>query len=249
MNFFYIINGKRLKNYTVIILTAFVTAWFLYIQNIPFTVFSTNDGPKAVYKGKNGVALTFNITWGTTKAEPIVDLLVKENIKSATFFVSGSWAENHPHIVEKISKSGFEIGLLGYEYLDYSKIEDAKIRQDILRAEEILRKLNIKHKKILRAPNGHFDKRLLTIADRLGYSVVHWSIDTKDWQNPGIDQIVNSIKGAKNGDIILMSASDSAKQTAVALPEIIKTLEKKNLKFSTISEIMIDGKANTNEIN
>src|SRR5690606_28619549 len=110
-------------------------------------------------------------------------------------------------------------------------------------------KLNIKHKKILRAPNGHFDKRLLTIADRLGYSVVHWSIDTKDWKNPGIEQIVNSAKGAKNGDILFMSASDSAKQTAVALPQIIKELERKNLKFSTVTELMIDGKANSNEIN
>ena len=126
LNYFYILNGKKLKQYSIIVLTAFVTAWFLYIQNSPLSAFSTEDGPRALYKGKNGVALTFNISWGDSKADSIIDSLVEENIKSATFFLSGSWAENHPDVVDKIVKSGFEIGLLGYNYLDYEEIEDLK---------------------------------------------------------------------------------------------------------------------------
>src|SRR5690606_14359192 len=88
MNYFFIVNGKKMKQYLIIILTAFVTAWFLYIQNLPFSVFSTDDGPKAFYKGKNGVALTFNIGWGDSKAESILDILKEKNVKSATFFLS-----------------------------------------------------------------------------------------------------------------------------------------------------------------
>lgn len=151
MNFFYIINGKKLKQYAVIILTALVSAWFLYIQNISLQVFSTDNGPKALYKGKNGVALTFNISWGDTRAVPIIDLLVEKNVKSATFFLSGAWAEQHPHIVEKIAGAGFEIGLLGYEYLDYEEIDDDEIRRDILKAEEVFKKLisNIKKLPVL----------------------------------------------------------------------------------------------------
>ncbi|MCU9615176.1 polysaccharide deacetylase family protein [Caldibacillus lycopersici] len=248
MNYFLILNGKRLKNYAVIILTAFVTAWFFYIQNLSFSAFSTDDGPKAVYKGKNGIALTFNIAWGNSKAEPIIDLLVEKDVKAATFFLSGSWAEQHPNIVEKIAKAGYEIGLLGYEYLDYEEVEDKKIRQDILKAEEVFTKLNIKHKKILRAPNGHFDNRLLPIAEKLGYTVVHWSIDSKDWKNPGIETIVNNVSEAKAGDIILLHASDSAKETAVALPEILNKFSESKTNLVTISEILIDGTANSKEI-
>ncbi len=248
MNFFYIINGKKLKQYAVIILTALVSAWFLYIQNISLQVFSTDNGPKALYKGKNGVALTFNISWGDTRAVPIIDLLVEKNVKSATFFLSGAWAEQHPHIVEKIAGAGFEIGLLGYEYLDYEEIDDDEIRRDILKAEEVFKKLNIKHKKIARAPNGHFDQRFIKIADQLGYSVVHWSIDSKDWKSPGVEKIVQNVSKMKKGDIILLHASDSAKQTAVALPEVLDLIEKKRLTLLTVSEMLIDGEARTKEI-
>lgn len=249
MNYFFILNGRKLKNYSIVILTALVTAWFLFIQNISFPALTTEDGPKAIYKGKNGIALTFNIAWGESKAEPIIDQLIENKATNVTFFLSGSWAEQHQHLVEKISKAGFEIGLLGYDYLDYEEIEDKKIRQDILKAEEAFRKLGIKHKNILRSPNGHFDKRLLTISEKLGYDVVHWSIDSKDWKNPGVNSIVENTKSAKNGDIILFHASDSAKQTAVALPHILKKIQQSNIKLVTISEIIIDGDAKTREVN
>lgn len=248
VNYFFIVNGRKLKQLTIIVLTALVTAWFLYIQNISFTAFSTDDGPKAFYKGKNGIALTFDISWGDSKVESILDHLNEIEVKSVTFFLSGSWVENHPHLAEKIMKEGYEIGLLGYEYLDYEEIEDAKIQQDILKAQEIFNKLGINHKKIIRAPNGHFDDRFIKIADRLGYTVVHWSVDTKDWKNPGVDHIVNAVSKAKKGDIILLHASDSATQTAVALPEIIETIKKKNIPFTTINEMLIEGKAQTKEV-
>ena len=248
MNYFFIVNGKKMKQYLIIILTAFVTAWFLYIQNLPFSVFSTDDGPKAFYKGKNGVALTFNIGWGDSKAESILDILKEKNVKSATFFLSGSWVENHPHIAKKIVDQGYDIGLLGYEYLDYEEEENEKIRRDILKAEEIFKKLEIKHKKILRAPNGHFDERFITIADQLGYTVVHWSVDSQDWKLPGVEKILKNVSDVKKGDIILLHASDSATQTAVALPKIIEMFNHKKIPLTTITEMLIEGKANTKEV-
>ncbi|WP_062350468.1 polysaccharide deacetylase family protein [Bacillus kwashiorkori] len=249
MNYFLIINGKRLKSFSIILLTAFVTAWFIYIQDNTLPVFSTSDGPKAVYKGKDGVALTFNIGWGDENAEPIVDLLIKNNIKSATFFLSGSWAERQPDLVNKMVKHGYDIGLLGYEYKDYKDLEDVEIRRDILKAEQVFKKMGVKHKKILRSPTGHFDKRLLKISNQLGYTVFHWNINTEDWKNPGVKEIVSKVKKAKTGDIILLHASDSAKQTIIALPEILQVLKENGLKLVSATEMMIDGKAKTNEVN
>ena len=78
--------------------------------------------------------------------------------------------------------------------------------------------------------------------------VVHWSIDSQDWKNPGVQQIIKNTSKVKKGDIILLHASDSAKQTAVALPEIIRTINKKGLKLMTLSEMIIEGNANTKEI-
>ncbi|KAB2329263.1 polysaccharide deacetylase family sporulation protein PdaB [Cytobacillus depressus] len=249
MNFFFVLNGKTFKNMALILITAFFTAWFLYIGNIIYMpAFSTKDGPKAIYKGEKDLALTFNIGWGDEKAEPILDILKKEKVKSATFFLSGSWAERHPDLVARIVKEGYEIGILGYNYEDYTELEDAKIRQDLAKAQVVFKKLNVKGIKLVRAPSGHFDQRTLKIAEQLGYSVVHWSIDSKDWKNPGPREITNNVTRAKKGDIILLHASDSAKQTAKALPAIIKELNRKGLKLVTVSDMIANAETSIKEI-
>lgn len=249
MNFFVVLNSKSLKNVVLILVAAFFTAWFLYMENLAqIPVFSTKDGPKAVYRGEKDVALTFNIGWGDEKAEPILDTLKKENVKSATFFLSGSWAERHPDIVSRIVKEGFEIGILGYEYVDYKDLEDVKISKDISKAQEAFAKLNVKDIKLLRAPTGHFDERTLKIAKRYGYTVVHWSLDSKDWTNPGVGKIVENVKKADKGSIVLLHASDSAKQTAKALPLILQDIRQKNLKIVSVSEMIANGEAQSKEI-
>jgi peptidoglycan-N-acetylglucosamine deacetylase len=249
MNVFFVMNGKTLKQMFLIVILAFFTASFLYMENAAYSpVFSTKDGPKAVYKGEKDVALTFNIGWGDEKAAPILDILEKKGVKSVTFFLSGSWAERHPDLVARIVKSGYEIGMLGYSYEDYSDLEDNAIRKDISKAQVAFNKLNIKDIKLLRAPTGHFDKRTLDIAERFGYTVVHWSVDSKDWTNPGSDKIVENVEAAKKGDIILLHASDSAKQTAHALPDILNEINKKGLKLVTVSSMITNGDSKTTEI-
>ena len=225
MNFFWVLPSRQIKQWALVVLAAVFSACFLFVQNIfNAPVLSTPDGPKAVYKGERNVALTFNIGWGDERALPIVETLKKENIKSATFFLSGSWAERHPDVVAAIVKEGYEVGMLGYAYKDYSELKDEEIANDILRAQEAFKKLNVKKIKLLRAPTGHFDRRLLKIGEQYGYTVVHWSIDTKDWTNPGIEKIVQNTDRAAQGDIILLHASDSAIQTNKALPPLLEKL-------------------------
>ncbi|MFO1441957.1 polysaccharide deacetylase family sporulation protein PdaB [Bacillus sp. Bva_UNVM-123] len=249
MNFFLILNGKSIKQFALIVTAAFFAAWVLYIGNFSYIpVFSAKDKPKAIYKGEKDLALTFNIGWGDEKAEPILDILKKEKIKTATFFLAGSWAERHPDLVARIVKDGYEIGMLGYNYVDYSELEEAKIRQDLAKAQVVFHKLNVKEIKLVRAPTGHFDQKTLKIAERLGLTVVHWSIDSKDWTNPGVEVITRNIAKAKKGDIVLLHASDSAKQTAKALPEIVQDIRKSGLKLVTVSEMIANAEAKTTEI-
>ncbi|MEH7180953.1 polysaccharide deacetylase family sporulation protein PdaB [Neobacillus vireti] len=249
MKFFFVLNGKSVKQILLVVVIAFFTALFLFMGNLSLTpVFSTKDGPKAVYRGEKDIALTFNIGWGDEKAEPILDALKKENVKAATFFLAGSWAERHPDIVSRIVKEGFEVGILGYTYEDYTELEEANIGKDISKAKDAFNKLSIKDIKLLRAPTGHFDERTLKISERYGYTVVHWSIDSKDWTNPGVNQIVANVKKADKGDIVLLHASDSAKQTAKAIPGIIQELRNKGLKLVSVSEMIANGSVESKEI-
>lgn len=252
MKFFYVVNGKRLKQSLIIVIAAFFTASIFYISSIKQSVFSTEKGPMAIYKGEkadDNVSLTFDISWGDERAEKILDVLKNEGIKNATFFISASWAERHPQIVERIINEGHEVGSMGYHYRNYADWDDKKIRRDILLAEQALKKLGIKEVKFLRPPNGNFNKRILKIADTYGYSIVHWSIDSKDYTNPGVNNIVqNVIPKLTGGDIILLNASDSATQTEKALPPIIKGIKSKGLKNVTVSQLISNADIKSSEV-
>ncbi|MBD1382720.1 polysaccharide deacetylase family sporulation protein PdaB [Metabacillus arenae] len=250
---FYVIRAKKIKQAIVIIIAAFFTAGLLYIENfLHFPVFSTDDGPKAIYRGEakgNMVSLTFDISWGDEKAKPILDALKKHKISNATFFLSGAWAERHPDIVKQIQKDGHQIGSLGYAYKNYTHLEPAEIKKDIVLAQTVFNNLGIKDVKLLRPPTGNFDKEVLQVAQQYGYTIVHYSIDSDDWRNPGVDQIVNNVTAdMRSGDIILLHASDSVKQTIKALPAIVEGLKQKNLKNVTVSELIANTTTQSNEV-
>ncbi|TLS35550.1 polysaccharide deacetylase family sporulation protein PdaB [Pseudalkalibacillus caeni] len=215
-------------------------------------VFSTADGPRAVDKVRTKdkkVALTFDISWGESRAIPILEVLKQKNVKNTTFFLSGAWAERHPDTVETIIENGHELASMGYRYKNYTEMEDEEIRKDIVRAQEAIEKISDEVPTLLRPPNGNFDKRVLNISGRLKQTVVHWSLDSEDWQNPGTDKIIENVtENVRRGDIILLHASDSAKQTAAALPVIIDKLKDDGYTFVSVTELIADTKAKSKEV-
>jgi polysaccharide deacetylase family sporulation protein PdaB len=168
-----------------------------------------------------------------------LDVLEQKGLKKATFFLSSPWAETHPDLVKRIADMGFEIGSHGHRHDNYSTYNEQQIRTQISKADHILKELTGKKPKLIRFPNGDFDKRVLRIADEMGYKTIQWDTDSMDWMNPGTDKIIQRVvKKAHPGDIILMHASDSCKQTHEALPVIIDKLREKGYEFVTVSELI-----------
>lgn len=254
MFFFFITNKNKIKQTLFIIIVSFFAACLLFMQSYTnYSVFSANIGPKAFYKGddsKSDVSLTFDISWGDEMAIPILDTLEKENVKNATFFLSASWAELHPDIVERIVKDGHEIGLMGYAYEDYTKMEEADIKRDIGKAIEVFQKLEVKNIVLMRPPTGHFNKEVLQIIDSYGFTSVHWSIDSHDDESLGAQKIVqHATQDVQGGDVILFHASDDALQTKKALPSIIKKIRSQGLQNVSVSQLISDSTAKSKEIN
>lgn len=154
MNHFYVWHIKRVKQLIIILIAAFAAASFFYIQRaVPLPVFSTDTGPKAIYKGETDskdISLTFDISWGDERAEPILNTLKANGIKNATFFLSASWAERHPDTVARIVKDGHQIGSMGYAYKNYANLESSEIKKDMNRAQTAFEKLGVKDIQLLR---------------------------------------------------------------------------------------------------
>jgi polysaccharide deacetylase family sporulation protein PdaB len=251
MNFFYVFNGRKIKRNFMIVVAFLFTAGVVYAEKDNITVFAPEQ-PSAIYSvptDKKIVALTFDISWGEKRAEPILNVLKEKGIKKATFFLSAPWSESHPDIVKKIQDAGYEIGSHGHKHVNYSRLSDDEIRSQITTAHGILKHVTGKAPKLIRTPNGDFDKRVLRIAGELGYTVVQWDTDSLDWMNIGTAKIVNRVvTKAHPGDIILMHASDSCKQTHEALPLIIDQLRAKGYDFSTVSALIAGTDLNGNAV-
>jgi polysaccharide deacetylase family sporulation protein PdaB len=242
MDHFYTWRFNKWKRWTVVVLLALFTATFLWFERDgSFSVFSKDEEPAALSKGNKdeaNIALTFDISWGEERVFDILKRLDQENVQ-ATFFVSGEWAERHPEIVEKITDGKHELGMLGYRYKSYLDQEIKQVRKDLLHAQEVFRKLGYKDVNLVRAPSGQFNKEIIDLAEDLGLKVIHWNVNPNDWKNPGTDAITDTVmKKTTNGDIILLHASDSVKQTNEALKTILPGLKNKGFQFVSISELI-----------
>lgn len=215
-------------------------------QQSPTTVQAKTETPKAIYKvdtNKKVVALTFDISWGNKVPEPVLDILKKEQVKKATFFLSGPWTLRHPQTAKRIKDMGFEIGNHGNLHKDFSNYPDSWIREQVQISEKSIQQVTGIRTKLIRTPNGDFNPRVIRCLNGMGYSVIQWNTDSLDWKNPGTQNIVNRVtKRAVPGDIILMHASDSSKQIVEALPQIINTLRKEGYQFATVSELISGAK-------
>ncbi|MCE7793914.1 polysaccharide deacetylase family sporulation protein PdaB [Salipaludibacillus sp. CUR1] len=253
MNFIWVWHAKMLKRYMIIGIAAFFTAGILYVESPLLPVFSPEGEPAAIHRvnaERPELALTFDISWGEEQLNPILDILAEENVDEATFFVSAAWAERHPELLNKITEAGYEIGSHGYRHEHYTRWEEEAIKKDIQKAHQILSELTEEAPQLLRPPNGSFDERVLNVAESLNYDVIHWSIHSHDWENPGVEAIVeNTTTNVENGDILLFHASDSAKQTAEALPIALDKLKKEGFSFVTVSQLLTGAEVKAEEIN
>ncbi|WP_410512459.1 polysaccharide deacetylase family sporulation protein PdaB [Paenibacillus sp. BR2-3] len=251
MNSFYVFSGKKIKRFLFICAAALLAAGVIYVERGNITVFS-EAAPSAIYSvptEKKLIALTFDISWGDKRAEPILKVLEDKKVDKATFFLSSPWSKTHPEIVTSIKASGYEIGSHGHKHVNYSTLSNEEIRSQITTAHSVLTDLTGKEPNLIRLPNGDFDKRVLQIASDLGYKVIQWDTDSLDWKNIGVQNIVNRvISKAHPGDIVLLHASDSCKQTHEALPLIIDELRKQGYEFVTVSELISQSSAEGKEV-
>jgi len=255
---FWTVKASHLKRILILFLTGLFAVGIVIVEQRDVSVFdktipaSGGNEPAAIYSvptDKKRVALTFDISWGDKRPGPILDILEEKQVDKVTFFLSSPWAENHPDIVQRIVDAGYEIGSHGHKHINYSRLSEEEIRQQIVKADEILHKLTGTKPTLIRLPNGDFDKRVLKVADSLGYTVIQWDTDSLDWMNPGVDKIVQRVvNNVHPGDIILMHASDSCKQTHLALPVIIDKLREKGYELVTVSELIATAEIDATEL-
>jgi peptidoglycan/xylan/chitin deacetylase (PgdA/CDA1 family) len=75
--------------------------------------------------------------------------------------------------------------------------------------------------------------------------MVLWSVDTSDYNRPGVKAIVKAaVQGARPGAIILLhDAGGNRSETVAALPKIIEALRSRGYRLVTVPQLLVDNPA------
>lgn len=196
---------------------------------------------KPIYEVKTDkkvVALTFDISWGNNTPMPVIEIL-KENNITATFFLSGPWVKQYPEIPQRIQADGHEIGSHGYRHINLSNLSKNEIKDEIMKAHNDIKEVTGVDANLIRTPNGDYNDVVIEAIHESNYEAIQWGTDSLDWMNPGVGSIIERVsKKVHPGDIILMHASDTCKQTTEALPAVINNLKNQGYEFITVSELL-----------
>ena len=114
------------------------------------------------------------------------------------------------------------------------------IAKEIIDAETTLYEISDYRPKLLRPPGGLYDSVVCATAKEYDYTMILWTVDTRDWAHTPAEQIVESVVDTvKSGDIILMHDYIVGESpTPSALRQIIPMLKKKGFSFVTVSELI-----------
>ncbi len=230
---------KKLSGLRKISLLALV-ALLLFLTAAPL---ATAAPSRWVNKGNTSekiVALTIDDGSDGTNYAKILQILDKHNVK-ATFFLTGTGAQNHPQMVRNTVAKGHDIGNHSYNHPDFTKLSAAQMKTQLNQTETIIKNITGKTTKpYFRAPYGSTNSNVLNTVGNAGYTYTfHWTIDTLDWTGNATTTIYNRVmNGLQPGAIILMHAGYGAKNTAAALDRLIPAIKNKGYKFVTISQLM-----------
>jgi peptidoglycan-N-acetylglucosamine deacetylase len=198
--------------------------------------------PVYVTPEKPTVYLTFD-DGPSPVTDQVLDILHKEGIK-ATFFVVGAQAEKNVARLRKIVAQGHAVGNHSYNHV-YEEIYGSfkSFAGQVVKTNAVLKKKANVTTRLVRAPGGtfgNFDSVYFNALYAAGYILFDWNVDSGDAKRLGVPakEIAANILNAKLGHemIVLMHDGGGHKETAAALPQIIKHFKAHGYKFATLSE-------------
>lgn len=190
---------------------------------------------------KKLIALTFDISWGKIMPPKVVAILERDRVP-ATFFLSGPWIRYNADFVKSMAKVPyFELETHGQAHVNFSGLGSRGVITNIQKAADELYAVTGRRPTMVRPPNGDYNRESLAATASLGLRTVIWGTDSLDWMNPGVSVIISRVvRRAHPGDIVLLHASDTCKQTDIALPTILKDLHQRGYTFVTIGQLLHD---------
>jgi len=183
---------------------------------------------------------------------PTILSILKEKKAPGAFFMIGSAMEAHPGLVQRVLAEGHEVGNHTYTHPNLADVPAPAVRLELNATQRLFQALTGRSMRFFRSPylsdaspSDADEIEPIKAAQALGYIEVTANLDTLDWQNYTVPEMLALVnKGLVNqnldlrGNVILMhdSGGDRSK-TLLLLPQLIDSLRAKGYKFVPLSEL------------
>jgi peptidoglycan/xylan/chitin deacetylase (PgdA/CDA1 family) len=189
------------------------------------------------------IALTFDDGPGPYTPQ-ILAVLGREKVPG-TFFEIGEEERYFHDSTSEIVARGYPIGDHTETHPMMSKLSAHQQQEELLQETAQIGDYGAPFPRMFRPPYGVWDSTTLRLLKKYRMLMILWTVDTNDYEQPGVAAIVHSaVSGAQPGAIILMhDAGGTRTQTAEALPLIISDLRAKGYKLVTVPKLLLDNPA------
>ena len=197
------------------------------------------------------LALTFDDGPDPEWTPPILAILKQKHVP-ATFFMIGSNMEAHPGLVQQVLADGHEIGNHTYTHPNLADTPPAAVRLELNATQRLFQALTGRSLRFFRSPylsdaspSDADELEPIEEAQQLGYIEVTANLDTLDWEQRSVPDMMNLVFTALNspnpdlrGNVVLMhDAGGDRSRTLVLLPKLIDALRAKGYTFVPLSEL------------
>jgi peptidoglycan-N-acetylglucosamine deacetylase len=192
-------------------------------------------------KRKREVALTFDDGPGPYTAEVVRTL--KGLHAPGTFFQVGGTEHYFTDAEEAARRERLvTVGVHTLDHKHMDRLSRADQAAQIDQDTAVLTAAGNPQPTLFRPPYGAYDQTTLDLLSERNMTMVLWSVDSKDYELPGVDAIVNRVlSDVKPGAIVLMhDAGGDRSQTIAALPRIVLGLRQRHYTLVSVPRLLRD---------
>ncbi|MFJ7996711.1 polysaccharide deacetylase family protein [Streptomyces sp. NPDC096310] len=185
-------------------------------------------------RGAKGVNITIDDGPDPIWTPQVLQLLKDSDVK-ATFCMVGTQAETYPDLVKAVVAAGHRLCNHTVSHdTAMDKKSEAYQSQEILDAERMITKASGGVRpEYYRAPGGAFTPYSRELAASRGMRPLGWNVDSKDFERPGADVMVATVKKeiADGPTVLFHDAGGDRSQTVAALREVLPWLREQGYSY------------------
>ncbi len=225
------------------------TLWFVYVAIIVPVVFLHVFGSVSIRSGfyintlcsaktkNNIIAITFDDGPDPETTPAVLDILLKNNVPAA-FFCVGERAYKNPELIQRMDAEGHVVGNHSFSHHSLFDLYSCRrMKKELVQTEDLIYRIIGKRMKLFRPPYGVTNPLVARAVKSLNYTVIGWSLKSKDTVIHEEDRLLQRLKKKlRGGDVVLFH--DRGDHLVQVLNDFIYYISNNNYRIVRVDQLL-----------